>query len=53
MTVLEDLKYRAHRSAQYDNLLDSVQVEAMKAYALLCIAEKLDIEKESKEVKEN
>lgn len=50
---LKDLKYLAYKESKNYNLAPSVQIEAMKAYALLCIAEKLDIEKENKEVKEN
>lgn len=49
---LKDLKYLAYKESKNYNLAPSVQIEAMKAYALLCIAEKLDIEKENKEVKE-
>lgn len=50
---LRNLKYLAYKEAKNFNIPNSVQVEAMKAYALLCIAEKLNIEHLDKEVKEN
>ena len=46
-----ELKYLARKAATNGNLAPSVQIEAMKAYALLCIAEEFNKEN-YKEMKE-